>query len=160
MPSANRSLYAIRLNALKKAAPRGAETPTLLSMAAQVEGINAADLNYPDQVSETNEASVAAALESHGLHLNGLAMRYYGEPAFVIGAFTNPDAAIRQKAIDQTRRGIDCAARLGADQMTLWMGQDGFDYSFQLDYAKAWDATVAAIADVADHNPEIDISIE
>ena len=161
MSKTNRALYAIRLNALKKAAPNGvAETPTLLGMAAQVEGINAADLNFPDQVSETNEAAVAAALESYGMHLNGLAMRYYGEPAFAIGAFTNPDPAVRQKAIDQTRRGIDCAARLGADLMTLWMGQDGFDYSFQLDYSQAWDATVAAIAEVADHNPDIDISIE
>ena len=37
--------------------------------------------------------------------------------------------------------------------MTLWMGQDGFDYSFQGDYARMWDDTVAAIAEVADHNP-------
>ena len=160
MSKANRALYAVRLNALKKAAPSDATTPTLLAMAAQVDGINAADLNFPDQVSESNQASVAAALESHDLHLNGLAMRYYGEPAYAIGAFTNPDPVIRQKAIDQTLRGIDCASRLGADQLTLWMGQDGFDYSFQLDYARAWDASVAAIAEVADHNPDIDVAIE
>jgi sugar phosphate isomerase/epimerase len=161
MPNRNRALYALRLNALKKATADGAaDTPSLLSLAAGVEGINAADLNYPDHVSEENEAAVAAILQSQDMHLNGLAMRYYGEPAFAIGAFTNPDPAIRQKAIDQTRRGIDCAARLGAGQMTLWMGQDGFDYAFQLDYAKAWDDTVSAIAEVADHNPQIDIAIE
>ena len=22
--------------------------------------------------------------------------------------------------------------------MTLWLGQDGFDYAFQIDYAKVW----------------------
>ncbi|MEL7115745.1 MAG: TIM barrel protein [Pseudomonadota bacterium] len=44
--------------------------------------------------------------------------------------------------------------------MTLWMGQDGFDYAFQIDYAAAWDHTIAAMAEVADHNPAIDIAIE
>jgi xylose isomerase len=49
---------------------------------------------------------------------------------------------------------------MGGSQMTLWMGQDGFDYSFQADYARMWDDTVAAIAEVADHNPRIDIAVE
>ena len=44
--------------------------------------------------------------------------------------------------------------------MTLWMGQDGFDYSFQADYARMWEDSIAAIAEVADHNPGIDIAIE
>ena len=44
--------------------------------------------------------------------------------------------------------------------MTLWMGQDGFDYSFQADYARMWDDSIAAIAEVADHNPAVDIAIE
>ncbi|WVX48536.1 D-apiose isomerase [Roseobacter fucihabitans] len=44
--------------------------------------------------------------------------------------------------------------------MTLWMGQDGFDYSFQMDYAQAWDHTLAALAEVADHTPDIDIALE
>jgi xylose isomerase len=44
--------------------------------------------------------------------------------------------------------------------MTLWMGQDGFDYSFQADYARMWDDTLAALAEVADHNPAIAIAVE
>lgn len=162
MSRPNRPLYAIRLNALKKRLPpgQGGDTPALLGLAASVEGIGAADLNFPDQINEDNEAAVAEALTRHGMHLNGLAMRYYGDPALALGAFTNPDRDVRRKAIDMTRRGLDCAARLGAGQMTLWMGQDGFDYAFQMDYARAWDDTIAAMAEVADHNPDIDIAIE
>lgn len=157
----NRPRYAARLNAFKAALPPdGRDTPSLLALAARVEGLDAADLNYPDQISAANEDAVRGALETHGMHLNGLAMRYYGEPAFAIGAFTNPDRKIRQKAIDQTREAIDICARLGAGQLTLWMGQDGFDYAFQLDYARAWDDTIAAMATAADHNPDIDIAIE
>ena len=44
--------------------------------------------------------------------------------------------------------------------MTLWMGQDGFDYSFQMDYARSWDATLDAMAEVADHNRDVDIALE
>ena len=44
--------------------------------------------------------------------------------------------------------------------MTLWMGQDGFDYSFQVDYDRLWDLTLEAIAEVADHHPGVDIALE
>lgn len=31
-------------------------------------------------------------------------MRYYTNPAFKIGAFTNPDAAVRREAIELTKK--------------------------------------------------------
>jgi L-rhamnose isomerase len=71
--------------------------------------------------------------------LNGLAMRYYTDPGFRLGAFTHPDPKVRRAAIDLTKRGIDACAAMGGQVMTLWLGQDGFDYSFQADYARMWD---------------------
>ena len=44
--------------------------------------------------------------------------------------------------------------------MTLWLGQDGYDYPFQADYARMWDDTLAAVAEVCDHSPGVDIAIE
>ena len=44
--------------------------------------------------------------------------------------------------------------------MTLWLGQDGFDYAFQADYAQLWNWEIAGIAEVAAHNPAIAISLE
>jgi sugar phosphate isomerase/epimerase len=44
--------------------------------------------------------------------------------------------------------------------MTLWLGQDGWDYTFQCDYAALWAAELAGIADVAAHDPDCLISIE
>lgn len=158
MTLTNRPRYAARLNAFK--ALGVTDTSGLLELAAGVEGLTAADLNFPDQVSPETVPEIRAALERTGLDLNGLAMRYYGDPALALGAFTNPDRSVRQKAIDLTRSGMDTAAELGATQLTLWMGQDGFDYAFQLDYGRAWDDTIAAMAEVADHNPAIDVAIE
>jgi sugar phosphate isomerase/epimerase len=92
--------------------------------------------------------------------LNGLAMRYYTDPGFRLGAFTHPDPKVRRAAIDQTKQGIDACAAMGGQVMTIWLGQDGFDYAFQVDYARLWDLTLEGLAEVADHHPGVDISIE
>jgi len=99
-------------------------------------------------------------LDSLDMSLNGLALRYYTDPGFKLGGFTNPDSKVRKEAIDITLRGVDALAEMGGSLMTLWLGQDGFDYSFQLDYNRAWDDTLEALALVCDHNPGIDISLE
>jgi xylose isomerase len=100
------------------------------------------------------------ALNTHALSLNGFATRYYSDPAFKIGAFTNPDPAVRKKAIDMTCKAIDILAELGGMLLTIWPGQDGFSYPFQVDYAQLWEQEIDALRRVASHNPEIQISIE
>jgi L-rhamnose isomerase len=92
--------------------------------------------------------------------VNGLAMRYYSNPAFKIGAFTNPDPAVRREAIDLTKRGIDAAREAGSKLMTLWLGQDGFDYAFQADYTRLWADEIQGIREVALHDPNCLVSIE
>ncbi len=153
----NRPRYAARLNAFKRA---GGGIAGMIAAAGRVGGIDAADLNYPDHFTGVSPGELAGMLGDAGMALNGLAMRYYTEPGFAVGAFTNPDPAVRRAAIDLTKRGIDAGAEMGGRLMTLWMGQDGFDYAFQGDYGRMWDDTVAAIAEVADHAPEVDIAIE
>ena len=87
-------------------------------------------------------------------------MRYYTNPAFRLGAFTHPDLVVRREAIDLTRAGIDAARAAGADLMTIWLGQDGFDYAFQADYAKLWQREIDGIREVCAHDPDCRISIE
>ena len=33
--------------------------------------------------------------------------------------------------------------------MTLWLGQDGFDYAFQVDYVRLWADEIDGIREVA-----------
>jgi xylose isomerase len=157
--------YAARLNAFRIGAAaywpgkNAITTADLLARAASA-GLRAADLNYPDHFVSDTTADLTAALAESGMVLNGLAMRYYTDPAYKLGAFTHPDARVRRAAIDETKRGLDALAEMGGRLMTLWMGQDGFDYSFQMDYSAAWDHTLAAMAEVCDHNPALDIALE
>ena len=134
-------------------------TADLLARAATA-GVNAADLNFPDHFVDESPADLLRALNDSGMMLNGMAMRYYTEPGYKLGAFTHPNAAVRRAAIEETKRGLDVLAEMGGNLMTLWMGQDGFDYSFQMDYKRAWGDTIDAMIEVADHNPAIDIALE
>ncbi len=156
----NRPRYAARLNAFRAAPGADRSIKGMIAAAGRVGGLNAADLNYPDHFEGVGTGQIKAMLADAGLVLNGLAMRYYTDPGFALGAFTNPDPGVRRAAIDLTRAGIDRLAEMGGTLMTLWMGQDGFDYSFQGDYGRMWDDTIAALAEIAAHDPAIDIAVE
>ncbi|WP_060577697.1 sugar phosphate isomerase/epimerase family protein [Aureimonas ureilytica] len=160
------SRFATRLNSFGSAPhlfwPDLSGKPTFMQMAeraATASGLTDVDLNFPDHVTDDAKA-VGRRINDLGLSVNGLAMRYYTNPAFKLGAFTNPDKSVRREAIDMTKRGVDAARAMGADLMTLWLGQDGFDYNFQLDYAQAWDLEIVGIREVAEHDPACQISIE
>lgn len=156
----NRPRYAARLNAFRTGLEGKPTAADMIARAGTVEGLDAADLNYPDHFADHSPEALSEILAGNGMALNGLAMRYYTDPGFRLGAFTNPDEKVRQAAIDITKHGLDALAAMGGKLMTLWMGQDGVDYSFQGDYARMWDDTIQAIQAVADHNRDIDIAIE
>jgi xylose isomerase len=165
MKENNKPRFAARLNAFKIGAAEywpgknSITTADLLARAATA-GLNAADLNYPDHFLDDSTADLTRALDDNGMILNGLAMRYYTESGYKLGAFTHPDPTVRRAAIDETKRGLDALAEMGGNLMTLWMGQDGFDYSFQMDYKRAWGDTIEAMIEVADHMPAINIALE
>lgn len=158
--------FATRLNSFASRPeafwPAGHGKPTALEMAARaagVRGLTHVDLNYPDQVAG-DPATTGRRIRDLGLELNGLAMRYYSNPAYKIGAFTNPDPAVRREAIDLTKRGIDAGREAGTNLMTIWLGQDGFDYAFQADYARLLDDEAEGLREVAAHDPDCLVSIE
>ena len=156
----NHPRYAARLNAFKIGLPGSPGAAEQIARAASTGVLDAADLNYPDHFADHSPAELGQVLSDHGMALNGLAMRYYTDPGFKLGAFTHPDPAVRQAALDVTRQGLDALAEMGGRLMTLWMGQDGVDYAFQGDYGAMWDTTIECLQTVAAHNPDLDIAIE
>lgn len=157
LPNAPR--YAARLNAFKLGLTRPS-TRDLIARIAEVPGIDAADLNYPDHFEGYAPAELGRIMADHGIALNGVAMRYYTDPGFRLGAFTHPQASVRRAAVDITKRGLDALAEMGGRVMTLWMGQDGVDYAFQGHYGRMWEDTLACLAEVCDHNKDLDIALE
>ena len=153
--------FATRLNSFKSKWPSD-KKPTsieLIKRASKVEGLTHVDLNYPDH-SEPSIREISAITNDCGLAINGLAMRYYTNPAFKLGAFTNPNKKVRQEAIDLTKAAIDALREIDSNLLTIWLGQDGFDYGFQVDYKKIWDDEINAIREVAEHDKDCLVSIE
>ena len=134
-------------------------TDKLIERASTVVGLTDLDLNYPDHAGN-NLKDITKIIQDNGLNINGLAMRYYTNPAFKLGAFTNPDQRIRQEAIDLTKKGIDAARESNSNLMTIWLGQDGYDYGFQVDYKKIWQDEIDGIREIALHDKDCQISIE
>lgn len=131
----------------------------IIAGAATVDGLSELDLNYLNHIGH-DPYLIGKVVRDNGPSVNGLAMRYYTNPAYRPGAFTNPDPAVRREAIDLTKRGIDAARAMAAPMMTLWLGQDGYDYGFQCDYGPLWDAEISGIAEVCAHDPDSMMPIE
>ena len=153
--------FATRLNSFKSKWPSN-EKPTtieLIKRASKVEGLTHVDLNYPDHT-EPSIREISTITNDYGLTINGLAMRYYTNPAFKLGAITNPNKHVKQEAIDLTKAAIDALREIDSNLLTIWLGQDGFDYGFQVDYKKIWDDEINAIKEIAEHDKECLVSIE
>ena len=133
----------------------------LIARAGTTRGLHELELNFPDHLEGGQPKEIARLVQSHGLQINGLAMRYYKYPAYKLGAFTHPDAAVSRQAVELTRQAVDALREMGGKLLTIWPGQDGWDYPFQADYRTLWEREVEAIREVADHAaPDVFVSIE
>ena len=153
--------FATRLNSFKSnwQSELKPSIKDLIKRASIVSNLTHVDLNYPDHCMPSL-TDVAKFTADCGLEINGLAMRYYTNPAFKLGAFTNPNKQVRQEAIDLTKKAIDGLREINCNLLTIWLGQDGFDYGFQVDYKKMWDNEINALREIAEHDKDCLISIE
>ena len=134
-------------------------TYQMIERAATVKGLTDVDLNFPQHVHD-DVPQLKAFIADHGLSVNGMAMRYNTLPEFQLGAFTHPDARVRKEAVELTKRGIDCGCEFGTKLMTIWLGQDGFDYCFQANYEEMWDNLIDCFRQIGEYAPDCNISIE
>jgi xylose isomerase len=139
----------------------GPEVSTIeaIERAGQVGDIEVLDINYPFSDPDITVEEVARALEAAGISAWSITPHIYMRE-FTAGAFTNPDPAVRRRALDICEQGVDAARRLGAPTVKLWPGQDGFDYPFQADYRELWRLELDGVRAVAEMDPDIRVAIE
>jgi len=61
---------------------------------------------------------------------------------------------------DDFKRCIDVAREIGAPRITNCPLNDGIDYAFELDFARAYETAAECYAEIADHDPSFPICIE
>lgn len=121
-------------------------------------GLKYVNLNYPEHVDGYTSDEIKSMLEENDLVLNGVNMRFRDE--FVKGEFGNADPKIAKKAVDLCNEGAAFCRELGGKIVTVWLGYDGFDYTFQTNYGRVWDQIVSAFKNIATTNKDLKISIE
>jgi xylose isomerase len=139
----------------------GPEVSTLeaIERAGAVGDLEVLDINYPFSDPDITVEEVKRALEAANLRTWCITPHIYTRE-FTGGAFTNPDPAVRRRAIERCQEGVDAAKQLGADTVKLWPGQDGFDYPFQADYREIWRLQLDGVRAVAEMDPAIRVAIE
>lgn len=121
-------------------------------------GLTHVDLNYPEHTNDIHPEKMKQLLEENQLKANGMALRFRDE--FINGELGNADQTISEKAIQLCKEAADYCREIGGEVVTVWLGFDGFDYSFQIDYEKVWEQIKNSFIEVADYAPDLKISIE
>lgn len=106
----------------------------LFDRVRSIDGVTGVELVSNWHVTAKNAKEVKEHLERTGLKLVAIIPDHFGIPVYGKGSFTSKDAAIRHRAIDDGKEMVDVAKFLGGGLVSLWSGQDGYDYHFQGDY--------------------------
>lgn len=157
-------IFSTRLNSFKTkkelyfSVDQEITTIDLIKRMATVEGLTHVELNYPEHFKTNSVDEIKAALDELHVEVSGIALRFSG--IYDDGEFTNLNENVRDQAIKITKEAIEVCQDLGGTTTTIWLANDGFDYSFQLDYEQAWIQTVDALRDIAKSYPTMNISFE
>lgn len=129
-----------------------------LELLASVDGIAGVALDFPSQYDDPG--LLRALLDDCGLALGMTEIDMYSSAKWRHGSLSSLDDTIRREAIELCKRGVDAAVEAGGADVQLWLGQDGYEYPFQSNYAEAWGRLADAIAEIADYRPEMPITVE
>lgn len=143
--------------------PQGYEKPVdpkeRILRIKKVKGIAAVEF-FDDELDSIAPQDLKAFLDDHNLKVSGINFNTHGRPQWQKGALSSPEDKLRREAINGVKRVIDLLEIFSCSSLGLWLGTDGFDYPFQIDYGKAWDLLCASLGEIADYNPSVRISLE
>ncbi|MGQ9473548.1 MAG: sugar phosphate isomerase/epimerase family protein [Candidatus Caldatribacteriaceae bacterium] len=115
---------------------------------------------FDDELEFITPQDLKVFLDDHNLKVSGINFNTHGRPQWQRGALSSPEDKLRREAINGVKRVIDLLEVFSCSSLGLWLGTDGFDYPFQIDYGKTWDSLCASLAEIADYNPSVRISLE
>ncbi len=147
--------FAARINSFKE---KGKTTLDIINEISEIEKITHVDLNYPEHFENIDINELKKLLNEKNIKVNGIALRFRDE--FKNGELGNYNREIAGKAKKLCLEAVDTAVQMGAEVVTIWLGYDGFDYSFQISYEKVWMELISSFKEIARYNKDIKISIE
>jgi xylose isomerase len=131
----------------------------LFTRAASIPQLSAVDLVMDWGMMEKRE-EIKAHLARTGLSVGSLAVDTFANPLYKKGSLSSTNAAVRDRALMDCKAVMDFAAEIGCHIVTLWPGQDGYDYIFAADYIKERQLFADGVAELCRYNPDIVITLE
>lgn len=131
----------------------------LFTRAATVEGLDAVDLVMDRDLMSRRE-EIKEHLARTGLSVGSLAVDIFANPIYGKGSLSSTDPAVRSQAIADAKAVMDFAAEIGCGIVTLWPGQDGYDYIFAADYIKERQLFADGVEELCRYRPEIVVTLE
>jgi len=127
-------------------------------MISQLEGIEAAEVVFPYEVSSVDELNHLK--DRYNVALSAVNVNVKAEPEFRNGGLTSTVRSIREKAVQFIKDAKDFTRQVGADKVTCCPLADGYEFSFQTDYGESWKYLVETFGEAGSYMPEIPLFIE
>ena len=115
---------------------------------------------FDDEFEKISPRDFKSLLEDNGLKVSCINLNTHSRPKWQLGALTHRDEKLRREAIDAAKNLVDLTGLLECDSIGLWLGVDGFDYPFQVDYGIEWDLLMESVGEIADYGSQVKISLE
>lgn len=131
----------------------------LFDRVASIKLIKGVDLVLtPDLLENLDE--VKASITRTNLKVVSLAVDHFTQAKWGQGTFSSINPGIRKQAIEDTKKAMDLAVELGCNIVTIWPGQDGYDYLFQADYIKERTWFADGVREACRHRKDVNITLE
>ena len=100
----------------------------LFERLSTIDNVHAVEFVGGWQLTLDNRQMVKEQLEKYKLTPVSIIPDHFGRPIWGLGAFTHPDPDVRQAAVKETMDMVVAARFIGCDTISIWNGQDGYDY--------------------------------
>lgn len=121
--------------------------------------ITAVDIVMSPEFIREKEVIKTCLLET-GLKVAAIAVDIFADPTFQKGSFSSTDKSIRELALQRAKDAADFCRQVGSEILTIWPGQDGYDYLFQSDYIKQRTLFQDAMKELCDYCPDLTVTLE
>lgn len=132
----------------------------MFQRASQVKDLKGVELVGNWHLNDDNFGYIKETLQKYNLEVCMMVPDLWTQAKWGKGSFASRDKSIREAAVKEVKKVMDMAAEIGCDKVDVWLGQDGFDYSFQGDFLEDWNNIVECTRQVANHRSDIKVCIE
>ncbi len=131
-----------------------------LAQASKIEGVKGVEAVYPFDYEGMTPGTYKALLAKYDLEVSSVNVNIKADAIFHNGALTSINSGVHAEAVNYIKTGIDWAADLGVNLVTVCPLSDGHDYPFEVEYRQAWRWMVDCLGEAGAYRPDVRLAIE